>query len=83
MNDRSDQWEAELADSGVCGLIEVQMWEHRAAAQAGHFKEDMYTEVFDKIKADPDGDQTDEKEISYERKGNRMVGSDGAGRRAR
>jgi len=45
--------------------------------------EDMYTEVFDQIKADPDGDQTDEKEISYERKGNRMVGSDGAGQRAR
>ena len=48
-----------------------------------YFMEDMYTEVFDKIKADPDGDQTDEKEISYERKGNRMVGSDGAGQRAR
>ena len=48
-----------------------------------YFMEDMYIEMFDKIKDDPDGDQTDEKEISHKRKGNRMVGSDGAGQRAR
>jgi len=39
--------------------------------------EDMYTEAFDKIKSDPTGEQAEKKEISYERKGNKMVSSDG------
>merc|ERR1712066_517711 len=39
--------------------------------------EDMYTEAIEKIKEDPDGEETEKKEITHEVKGNKVTSSDG------
>eukprot|EP00972_Heterocapsa_arctica_P093800 13835730-Heterocapsa_arctica.AAC.1 len=39
--------------------------------------EDMYTEAHEKIKEDPTGEKAESKGITWERKGNKVVGSDG------
>merc|ERR1712066_1019301 len=39
--------------------------------------EDMYTEAMEKIKEDPDGEKAEKKDISHERKGNKITSSDG------
>jgi len=39
--------------------------------------EEMYSEAHDKIKEDPDFEPTEKKEVTWERKGNTVTGSDG------
>mmetsp|Transcript_8565 Transcript_8565/g.18751 ORF Transcript_8565/g.18751 Transcript_8565/m.18751 type:complete len:314 (+) Transcript_8565:91-1032(+) len=39
--------------------------------------EDMYTEAHEKIREDPTGEKSESKGVTYERKGNKAVGSDG------
>merc|ERR1719277_2432193 len=39
--------------------------------------EDMYTEAIEKIKEDPDGEETEKKDITHEHKGNKVTSSDG------
>merc|ERR1711933_437256 len=39
--------------------------------------EQMYTDAIEKIKEDPDGEETEKKEVTHERKGNKVTASDG------
>merc|ERR1711972_950152 len=39
--------------------------------------EDMYTDAIEKIKEDPDGEETEKKEITHDIKGNKVTSSDG------
>merc|ERR1719160_865853 len=40
--------------------------------------EDMYTEAIEKIKEDPDGEETEKKDVTHERNGNTINSSDGS-----
>jgi large subunit ribosomal protein L5e len=39
--------------------------------------EDMYTEAIEKIKEDPDGEETEKKDVTHERDGSKVTSSDG------